>query len=67
MFTNVHLDTGICRFTLLTPLASDERGAQLSLRPHLITAQEIHDQLIKVGVLVSNREGLLLFRNRPNR
>ena len=40
--------------TLLTPLASEERGAQLSLRPHHATAHEIHDQLIKVGVLVSS-------------
>lgn len=58
---HIHLDTGICHFTLLTPLVPEERGAQLSLRPHHITAQEIHDQLVKVGVLVSIRKRLLLF------
>jgi kynureninase len=49
----MYVDTGICQFTLLTPLQSQERGAQLSLRPHHVTAQQIHDELVKVGVLVS--------------
>ncbi len=52
----MYLNIEICQFTLLTPLHPQERGAQLSLRPHHVTAQQIHDELIKVGVLVSTNK-----------
>ncbi len=53
-------DTGICQYTLLTPLNPQERGAQLSFRPHGITAQQIHDELEKVGVVVSTNINYLI-------
>ena len=56
-----YLDTGICQFTLLTPLHFQERGAQLSLRPHHVTAQQIHDELSKVGILVSTNKTSSVF------
>jgi kynureninase len=55
------LDTGVCEFTLLTPLNWQERGAQLSLRPHGVTAQKIHDELEKVGIVVSTNKTLVVF------
>jgi kynureninase len=57
----MYLDTEICQFTLLTPLGFKERGAQLSLRPHHVTAQQIHDELSKVGILVSTSKTSFLF------
>ena len=36
-------------------MKSEERGAQLSFRPHRFTAQQIHDELEKVGVVVRRR------------
>jgi kynureninase len=37
----------------LTPFNPEERGAQLSLRQHNITAQQINDELEKNGIVVS--------------
>lgn len=53
-------DTGLCQFTLLTPLNPQERGAQLSFRPIDVTAQQIHDELEKVGVVVSRRTIMII-------
>lgn len=38
---------------MLTPPNVNERGAQLSFRPHGVTAKQIHDELEKFGVVVS--------------
>lgn len=46
---------------LLTPIESQNRGAQLSFRPIHTTAQEIHDELIKFAVLVCRKKNLQTF------
>ncbi|CAF1448659.1 unnamed protein product [Adineta steineri] len=58
-------DTEICQFTLLTPENCQERGAQLSLRPHHITAQQIHDELEKVGVVIDIRADIIRVAPAP--
>ncbi|CAF2872877.1 unnamed protein product [Rotaria sp. Silwood2] len=58
-------DTGICQFTLLTPSNAQERGAQLSLRPHNVTAQQIHDELEKVGVVIDIRDDIIRVAPTP--
>ncbi|CAF4476834.1 unnamed protein product, partial [Rotaria magnacalcarata] len=58
-------DTGLCQFTLLTPLNPQERGAQLSFRPIGITAQQIHDELEKVGVVIDIRDDIIRIAPAP--
>jgi kynureninase len=50
----------IYEFNLLTPLNPEERGAQLSFRPYGVTAQQIHDELEKVGIVVSTKKTLVI-------
>ncbi|CAF0769446.1 unnamed protein product [Rotaria sordida] len=49
----------VCQFTLLTPLNPQERGAQLSFRPIDVTAQQIHDELEKIGVVIDIRDDII--------
>ncbi|CAF4626675.1 unnamed protein product, partial [Rotaria sp. Silwood2] len=58
-------DTELCQFTLLTPLNPQERGAQLSFRPIGITAQQIHDELEKVGVVIDIRDDIIRIAPAP--
>jgi len=58
-------DTGICEFTILTPLNSQERGAQLSFRPHHVTPQQIHDELEKVGIVMDIRDDIIRVAPAP--
>ncbi|CAF3706213.1 unnamed protein product [Adineta steineri] len=55
----------LCEFTILTPLNSHERGAQLSIRPHIITAKQINDELEKLGIVIDIRDDIIRIAPAP--
>ncbi|CAF0911182.1 unnamed protein product [Didymodactylos carnosus] len=46
-------------FTNLTPTNHFQRGAQISLRPKEITAQQLHDEMEKMGVVIDIRDDII--------
>ncbi|CAF4637096.1 unnamed protein product, partial [Rotaria sp. Silwood2] len=68
-FNDNHLsrldDTELCQFALLTPLNPQERCAQLSFRPIDITAQQIHEELEKVGVVIDIHNDIIRVAPAP--
>ncbi|CAF0941394.1 unnamed protein product [Didymodactylos carnosus] len=62
--TEINNDS-VCTFKTLTPTDPRQRGAQISIRPNEITAQQLHDEMEKTGVVIDIRDDIIRIAPAP--